>query len=52
MNVFHVVDGSGGEGGGVGLWEYKGGSKPFTCHSLHSRLLHLFFFGLLPLALS
>ena len=30
-----------GRGGG-GLWEYKGGYKPFTCHSLHSRLLHLF----------
>ena len=31
-----------GAGRGGGLWEYKGGYKPFTCHSLHSRLLHLF----------
>ena len=46
---FMLWMGAGGEG--AGLWEYKGGSKSFTCHSLHSRLLHLFF-GLLPLALS
>ena len=39
-------------GAGVGLWEYKGGSKPFTCYSLHSRFLLPFFLGLLPLALS
>lgn len=49
---FMLWMGDGGWGRGGGLWEYKGGSKPFTCHSLHSRFLLPFFLGLLPLALS